>query len=239
VPSWNVEWARVKSTSLSLLLGAIVAVACGGAAVPEPAATATATPPASTAPAASAPAETSSNEEALTFTVSSGEVTVAVREQLADRPAPNDAVLTTTGITGTFTLNDDGTFSDDSRIEVDLDGLESDSGLRDRYVKSNTLETDRFPTAVFVPTNTNVALPLPEGPFSFTVVGNVTIKDTTKRVAWTVTGEKSGDRYTLTATNAPAWKFGDFGLEIPRVLSVLSIVDEIRLTVKLEATAQP
>lgn len=229
-----VEWLRVKKTSLSLLLGAIVAVACGGTAAPEPAATATATP--SPTPVATT-TPSASTGTSLTLQVTSGEATVSVREQLADRPAPNDAVLKTTDVKGAFTLNDNGTFSADSRIEVALGGLESDSGLRDRYVKSNTLQTGRFPTAFFVPTNTNVALPLAEGPFSFTVVGNMTIKNTTKRVAWTVSGQRSGDRYTVTATNAPAWKFGDFGLEIPSVLSVLSIVDEIRLEVKLEATA--
>jgi polyisoprenoid-binding protein YceI len=226
----------VKRLSLPLLLGAIVAVACGGAALPEPAATATATP--SAAPATSAPAE-SSSAEGLTFEVSSGEVTVAVREQLADRPAPNDAVLTTIGVTGTFRLNADGTFSEDSRIEVDLNGLESDSGLRDSYVKRTTLQTSRFPTATFVPRKTEgLTLPLADGAFTFKLVGDMTISGTTKEVSWDVTGEKTGDRITVTATNAPAWKFGDFGLEIPSVFSVLSIVDEIRLSVKLEATAQ-
>ncbi len=238
----GLEWAHVRVLSLPLLLlGAIVAVACGGAPI-EPstaAATATATPSATTAPATTAPSP-SSTADGVTFEVRSGEVTVAVREQLADRPAPNDAVLTTSGITGAFTLNDDGTFSDDSRVEVDLNGLESDSGLRDGYVKRTTLQTSRFPTATFVPTRTKgLSLPLADGPFSFKLVGHMTISGVTKEVGWEVTGEKVGDRITVTATNAPPWKFGDFGLEIPRVLSVLSIVDEIRLSVELEVTAQP
>lgn len=121
-----------------------------------------------------------------------------MREQLADRPAPNDAVLTTTGISGTFTLASDGRFSDDSRIEVDLNGLESDSGLRDGYVKRTTLQTSRFPTATFVPTRTEgLTLPLADGALAFRLIGNMTISGVTKEVTWDVTGEKSGDRITV------------------------------------------
>lgn len=219
----------------SVLLVAIAAVACGGAAAPEPAATATATPTPTAAPTITA----SPAPEGLRFEVSSGEVTVAVREQLADRPAPNDAVLTTSGVEGTFTLMDDGTFTDDSRIEVALDGLRSDSGIRDGFVKENTLRTDRFPVAAFVPTRTEgLSMPIADGRFAFKLIGDMTVSGVTKEVTWDVTGERSGDRVTATATNAPAWKFGDFGLQIPRVFSVLSIVDEIRLSVKLEAIAR-
>jgi polyisoprenoid-binding protein YceI len=233
----GVQWAHVTKTLPTLLLVAIVAVACGGAAAPEPAATATATPAATTAPATTSPAPAA--QGGVRFEATSGEVTVAVREQLADRPAPNDAVLTTSGVSGTFTLGDDGTFTDDSRIEVALSGLRSDSGIRDGFVKENTLQTDRFPTATFVPTRAEgLTLPLADGAFAFKLVGDMTVSGVTKEVTWEVTGERSGDRITATAMNAPAWKFGDFGLEIPRVFSVLSIVDEIRLEVKLEATAR-
>jgi polyisoprenoid-binding protein YceI len=234
----DVQWAHVTKTVPSLLLVAIVAVACGGTAAPEPAATATATPTATPATATTVPPSPTA-AGATTFEVSSGEVTVAVREQLADRPAPNDAVLTTSGVSGTFSLDPDGTFADGSRIDVDLNGLRSDSGIRDGYVKENTLQTDRFPTATFVPTRAEgLTLPLADGAFAFKLIGDMTVSGVTKEVTWDVTGDRSGDRITATATNAPAWRFGDFGLEIPRVFSVLSIVDEIRLSVKLEATAQ-
>lgn len=162
-----------------------------------------------------------------------------MREQLADRPAPNDAVLVTDEISGSFTLKEDGTFIDDSKIEVGLEGLSSDSGIRDGYEKRNTLNASRFPTATFVPTKASgLTLPLADGPFTLSLTGIMTISGTTKEVTWDVSGSKDGERITVTATNAPAWKFGDFGLDIPRVFSVLSIVDEIRLDVKLEATAK-
>jgi len=226
--------------TLTLLLSGVVAVACGGAALQaeSPAPTAAPASTASVAPT-TAPAGTATSTGALTFTVASGsEVTVAVREQLADRQAPNDAVLTTTAVRGTFTVKDDGTFADRSLIEVDLTTLESDSGLRDRYVRDTTLQAKRFPVAAFVPIRAEgLTLPLADGAFAFRLTGNMTISGVTKQVKWDVSGERTGDRITVTATNAPAWKFADFGLEIPSVLSVLSIVDEIRLTVNLKVTA--
>lgn len=238
-PTKTLNGRSVKTFSLPLLLGAIVAVACGGAGEPSTAAaTAAATPSPAIATATPAPTQTSS-ASGLAFAVTSGEVTVAVREQLASLPAPNDAVLKTQGVTGSFTLLDDGAFSSDSKIEADLTELESDSSQRDSFVRRNTLSTSQFPTAAFVPTKIEgLTLPLADGSFSGTLTGQMTIRGTTKEVTWNVTGEKSGDRITVTTTNEPTWKFADFGLEIPRVFSVVSIVDEIRLTVALEATAE-
>lgn len=228
---------HLRSLTIPLLLSAIVAVACGGAAQPASTSPAAAT----SAPAATATATPTPTTEPVggtTFTVTVGKVTVAVREQLASLPAPNDAVLVTEDVTGSFTLLEDGSFTSDSKVDAGLTTLTSDSRQRDSFVKRNTLNTQQFPTATFVPTKLEgVTFPLADGSFSGRLSGQMTIRGTTKEVAWDVTGEKSGDRITVTTKNAPSWKFGDFGLEIPRVFSVLSIVDEIRLEVQLEATA--
>jgi hypothetical protein len=40
---------------------------------------------------------------------------------------------------------------------------------------------------------------------------------------------------TASAKNVPTWKFSDFGLQVPSVASVLSIVDEIRIELELVA----
>jgi hypothetical protein len=44
------------------------------------------------------------------------------------------------------------------------------------------------------------------------------------------------DRTTLTGTATTSFKFGDYGMEPPRVPMVLSVVDEIRLELALVAT---
>lgn len=210
-----------------------VAATCGGAtAGPSPAATVTAT-------ASPTAAGTVSAGGPWTFTVdSSSKATVRVREVLARVQLPGDAVLTATRVTGSFTLNTDGTFAPASKITVDLTTLRSDQSQRDEFIKDNTLQTRRFPTAEFVPTKTS-GLPLPlalSGDLTFTLTGNMTIHGTTKEVTFDVKAARSGARLTATATASPTWKFGDFGMTIPRVATVLSIQDDIRLEVALVAT---
>ena len=74
-----------------------------------------------------------------------------VREQLARLNFPNDAVGTTEAVTGAFIIRPDGSFTPDSKLIVDLRTLKTDEPKRDGYVRANTLQTDRFPNAEFVP----------------------------------------------------------------------------------------
>lgn len=228
-------------TTLLLVTALFALAACGGAAQPAPTATpqptqaATATPTA--APTATAATATAA-AGALTFTVQAGsKAVVRVNEQLADRTLPNDAVLTSDKVTGGFTLNADGTFASGSKIAVDLNALSSDSRQRDGFIKDNTLQTRRFPEAVFVPVRaTGLTLPLAaSGEMTFRIVGQMTIRGVTKELTFDVKATRSGSDLTATANVAPAFQFGTFGMDQPRVFSVLSIKDEIRLEVQLLA----
>jgi polyisoprenoid-binding protein YceI len=163
-----------------------------------------------------------------------------VREQLVGVNLPSDAVLVATGATGTFVLKDDGTFSSDAKITFDMTTLASDSRDRDNFVKSDTLQTRQFPTAEFVPMQTTgLTLPLPaSGDFTFKLTGQMTIKGKTKEVTFDVQAKRTGNELTATATAAPTWEFGDFGMTAPSVpFRVVSIVDELRVVVELVATA--
>ncbi|MBM4434844.1 MAG: YceI family protein, partial [Chloroflexi bacterium] len=175
---------------------------------------------------------------ALAFTIQAGsKAVVRVNEQLADRTLPNDAVLTSEKVTGQFTLDPDGTFASSSKVAVDLTALSSDSAQRDRFIKDNTLQTRLFPEAVFVPVRaTGLALPLAaSGEVTFKLTGQMTIRGVTKELTFDVKAARSGADLTATATVAPAFQFSTFGMDQPRVLSVLSIKDEIRLEVQLTA----
>ena len=148
-------------------------------------------------------------------------------------------VHTASGAAGTFELNADGTFSSDSKITFDLTTLSSDQRDRDNFVKQDTLGVRQFPTATFVPTKvTGLTLPMPaSGSFTFTLAGNLTLHGTTKDVTFDVTAKRDGSSLTATATNNPTWKFADFGMRAPSVpFRVVSVVDEIRLSVDLVAT---
>jgi polyisoprenoid-binding protein YceI len=157
-----------------------------------------------------------------------------VREQLAGLSFPNDAVGTTSTIEGGLALDARGrVLPSDSRFTVDLRTLQSDEARRDSYLRRNTLETDRYPHAVFVPSEVRgLPVPLPQtGTVSFDLVGDLTIRDATRRVTWEASATIHGQDLSVQAKTA--FRFADFALRVPRVSSVLSVEDTIRLEIAL------
>jgi polyisoprenoid-binding protein YceI len=176
---------------------------------------------------------------ALTFQVvpQQSKATFRVREQLAGRDLPNDAVGTTSAVSGQLAIRPDGTFvSDASTIIVDLRELQSDSAQRDGFIKRSTLQTDRFPTATFVPVRAEgLPTPLPaSGEHTFRLAGQMTVHGVQQDITWDVKAARQGQQLTGTATTAVT--FADFGMTAPKVPVVLSVVDEIRLEIALVAT---
>jgi polyisoprenoid-binding protein YceI len=236
----------MRRIAASLATASLLLSACGGAAVapsatPAPTvvvATATPTPTATAATSATSATTVTTG----TWTISdTSKATVRVREQLVGVNLPSDAVLVATGATGSFVLTDDGTFSSDSKITFDVTTLASDQRDRDNFVKMDTLQTRQFPKAEFVPTKTTgLTLPMPaSGEFTFKLTGQMTIHGKTKEVTFDVVAKRSGNDLTATATAAPTWKFGDFGMTAPSVpFRVVSVVDEIRVVVDLVATVK-
>lgn len=164
----------------------------------------------------------------------SGKAEIRIREQLFDWPAPGDAVLTTDGIAGAFGLRDDGTFAEGSLLRVPLVTLRSDDDRRADAARE-TMNADRFPDATLRPVRANgMALPLPAtGTFTFTLDSLLTVNNFERPVVWDVTAERSGRDLKVRARTA--FKFGLFGMEPPRRGPVLSIVDEIRMEIELDA----
>lgn len=153
-----------------------------------------------------------------------------VKEQLADRSLPNDAIGKTKAVSGQITLTPDGEIvSEQSKISVDLSTLQSDSGRRDGFVRMNLLRTNEHPMAEFVPKAVRgLTTPLPSsGPIELQLEGDLTVRGVTKPVTWDVTAEVNGQEVAGTAKTAVT--FGDFNMEQPRVAVVLSVEDNIRL----------
>jgi polyisoprenoid-binding protein YceI len=153
-----------------------------------------------------------------------------VREQLASLSFPSDAVGETTEVTGEITITALGQVVPEvSTFTVNLDSLQSDRDLRDGFVRRNTLQTDLFPLATFTAREARgLASPLPtSGPVAFQLLGDLTLHGVTQESLWEVSGVVNGDN--LTGTASTQFTFNAFGLEIPRVLSVLSVDDLIRL----------
>jgi polyisoprenoid-binding protein YceI len=195
------------------------------------------TQPANTpAPAAqatpSAPT-TSGDLVRIVFVAGKNEARYRVREQLAGVSLPSDAVGATKEVSGTIVARMDGTIlSEQSKIMVDLRTLKSDDNRRDNFLRMDTLNTNRFPFAVFVVKEAKglVAPPKP-GPVEFKLVGDLTIRDVTRSITWDVKGAITGDEATGQAKTS--FTFAEFNLRQPRVPLVLSVEDNIRLEIDL------
>jgi polyisoprenoid-binding protein YceI len=153
-----------------------------------------------------------------------------VREQLAGFDLPSDAVGTTETVSGSLVLAPNGTFDPAlSKLTVDLTTLKSDQSMRDNYLRGRTLETEKFPTAEFIPRRVQgLALPIPaSGKASFQLIGDMTVHGVTSELTWAVTATLAPDRVTGQAnTNFP---FSTFGLPIPTLARLLSVDDKIQL----------
>ncbi|HEV8671401.1 MAG TPA: YceI family protein [Candidatus Limnocylindria bacterium] len=162
-------------------------------------------------------------------------VEIRVREQLAALPSMSDAILSTKKISGEIGLSPDGRITASSLLTVDLDSLESDEARRDNFIKQNTLETHRFPSAELKVLRTaGLAIPVPRsGEFQFTLISTVLVHGVEHDVAWAVTATRAGRELKATATTTV--HFADFGMERPSVALVLSVQDDIRVSVKLRA----
>jgi polyisoprenoid-binding protein YceI len=182
------------------------------------------------------PASAQTPEVATRYHVVSdrSEARYRVREQLAGINLPGDAVGTSSTIDGVISLDGQGRIRpSDSRLTVDLRTLRSDRDRRDNYVRRNTLETERYPTAVFIPNELRgLPFPLPQtGTASFELIGNLTIRDTSHHATWEATATFNGQEVSVQAKTS--FRFSDFGLSIPRVASVLSVEDTIHLETDL------
>jgi polyisoprenoid-binding protein YceI len=179
-------------------------------------------------PSTSAPAPGA--KTTLVLADSGNEAKYMVREQLADLSFPTDAVGTTTEISGSITVSADGSFiPDESAITVDLASIHTDQDRRDNYVRQRVLETARFPSAVFVPTEARGldVSALGSSGSTFELVGDLTVHGVTKQVVWNVTASRAGS--TLTGTATTQFTFEDFGMTVPKVMVVLSVEGNIRL----------
>jgi polyisoprenoid-binding protein YceI len=173
---------------------------------------------------------------AETFTVVGADSTARYRaeEQLAGRGA-NEAVGQTNAVIGAVLFDAAGKPMPCSRFAVDLRTLKSDEARRDNYLYKNTLETEKYPLAVFILTRVDgLDAPLPDGKaVDFKLIGNLTMHGVTKAVVWDATATRKGDG--LTGSAHTTFTMDQFDIEPPTVGPVLSIEPTIQLEIDLTA----
>jgi polyisoprenoid-binding protein YceI len=160
-----------------------------------------------------------------------------VKEQLARLNLPNDAVGVTNAVTGVVTFDVEGkVVPKDSKITIDASALKSDEDRRDNRVRKDILQTNQFPTIDFVIKKTpGLTWPLlGSGEGLFELVGDLTIRDVTKEVTWSVGATFISDRIRGLAETS--FTFDDFEISKPTGMFILSVEDLIRLELAFVAT---
>lgn len=204
------------------------------------AATGSATPRASAAAsgAATPAGSTGTSTGATRYTIdpTTSKATYTVQETFVGRGVAT-AVGSATGLTGAI-LIDKGkpSASTIEKITIDISKLASDSGQRDSRIRREWLESDKYPTATFVAKRLEG---LPETAYTdgqeltFTIVGDLTIRTTTKEVTFEAKGKIVGDTFTGTATTG--FNMTDFGFNPPDIAGVLKSENAVKLDLEISA----
>ena len=176
--------------------------------------------------------------EGSTVTLQEGTVArYLVQEQFANVDLPNDAIGETSDVKGAFTFDESGNIvSRVSIIWMNAAGLRSDESRRDNYLSRNAIRTAQYPEIVFVATGVSgLPWPLPtSGKHDFEIQGDLTVRDVTRPVTWEATAVLDGA--TVTGTANTAFTFGEFEMDVPVLVFLLSVDDNIRLELDFVAT---
>ncbi len=208
-----------------LSLGAIILLVAGVAALPAP-----------FMPAA-APGPAPSGPQRFVIVPAESQVSYRVAETLFNQNNRlNHAVGTTNVIKGEMTI--DRARPANSRIgtiTVDISQFKSDSARRDNMIRQNWLESSKFPTAEFTPTEIR-GLPgvYEDGrEVPLQVAGNLKIRNAVKPTTFAVTVKLDGS--TLTGTATTTILMTDFGFDPPSIFGILKAENEARLELRFVA----
>lgn len=114
-------------------------------------------------------------------------------------------------------------------ITVDISQLKSDRSGRDRRIRSGWLESERFPMAVFTPTQIQ-GLPdayTPGREITVQILGDLKIREVTRPATFST--KLRFDGATLTGIATTTIRMTDFGFEPPSILGVLKAENEAKL----------
>lgn len=144
------------------------------------------------------------------------------------------AVASTTAIAGTILIDADGTALPCSRIDVDLRTLESNEVRRDNNML-NALDVNNYPVATFIITEVQGDALVEGQETELVLVGNLSVHGVEKQVSFSAKVTlKDG---TVTGTATTQITFDDFDVSKPTMGPVISIADEIDLTIDIVATS--
>ena len=202
-----------------------------------PSATSDAT--ASGEPSAVAASSAADGEVAGAWTVTTGsQAGYRVREQLASVPAGSDAVGRTSDVSGSITIESDGTTTTLTGGTLTVDTTTaSDERMRDNRLRTEGLETDAFPTATFAITG---PVEIPAAAVSgtatdLTLTGDLTLHGVTRAV--TIPAQARLVDGNIQVAGSITFPLADFEIVAPNVGGfIISIADEGALEFQVNFT---
>jgi polyisoprenoid-binding protein YceI len=179
--------------------------------------------------ASAAPAASSDGDVAGTWTVVANSLAgYRVRERLASLSAESDAVGRTSDVTGSITVENDGTTTTltGGTLTVDTTTITSDEDRRDNRLRSEGLQTDSYPTAQFTITQ---PVDIPAAAVSgtatdLTLVGDLTLHGVTRSVS--IPAQARLVDGTIQVAGSISFPLSDFEIVAPNIGGlIISIAD--------------
>jgi polyisoprenoid-binding protein YceI len=203
----------------------------------EVAATAEATPEATTEATTEAAAAPESNLVVFNIASEQSEVRFTLSEVL--NGSPKTVVGSTDQVAGQIAVDfGNPQASQVGEIRINVRTLATDSGMRDRMIRGQILESsrDEYEFASFVPTAISG---LPESitlgePITFQITGDLTLRTITQPVTFDVTVMPESETQ-ISGTAVTTVQRADFELNIPRVPSVADVSEEVKLEIEFVA----
>lgn len=202
-----------------------------------PEATAEVEPP-TEAPVTEAPTEAPAGTAAV-FTID--QAASQVRFQLDEdlRGVRTTVIGTTDQVAGQLSLNlADLSQTQVGIIQINARALATDNNFRNRAIQNEILDTGAFEFITFTPTGIE-GLPASAAvgqTVSFTLVGDLTIRDVTLPATFAVEATAVSETQ-ITGTATAVVKCADFGLDIPSVPNVANVEEEVELYIDFTANA--
>ncbi|MBA2391320.1 MAG: YceI family protein [Ktedonobacteraceae bacterium] len=173
------------------------------------------------------------------FTIVPAQTTASysVFENLIFQNKPNnDAVGATHSVQGSFKVQTGSSpIIEGLNMQVDLRTLQTDSMMRDNYVRKNSLQTDTYPFATFVSVSTQ-GLPSSYSDgrtVHFQLIGNMTMHGKTNKEVFDLQGKIVGS--TITGTAISTIYMTDFGIQPPDLANIAIAQNKVVVTLTFRA----
>lgn len=155
------------------------------------------------------------------------------------QPGEVDVIGSTNEISGELVLDfGNAELLESGSFVVNLVSLQTDQNQRDRFIRNNFLESNKFPEATFTATAvSNLPATYTEGEtISFDLMGELAIRDVVQTVTFNT--EAMLQNGTLTGVANLPITLTSFGIEPPSFANTLKVADDFQIEVQFTAVEQ-